>query len=411
MADIDDRWFRSVRDPDGGKPRKAKTDRHGKGKRWLVRWRDESGRQRYKSFETKPEAEAHAAVVKADTLRGTYVDVNAGKIAFRIYADQWRTAQVHRESTQAHIETHLRKHVYPVFGDRQLGSIRPSEIQAWVRGLTTLSSNGKALAPSTARVIYRYVTAIFHSAVSDRLIAVSPCSGVTLPKVTPKRVHPPAGEHVAALINAVPDRYRALLLLAAGTGLRQGEAIGLEVDHVDFLRKTLTVQQQLMLLPGSGPKIAPPKTQASYRTIPLSDSVIDVLAAHLAEWPPVEVTITDVTGTKPTVRTARMLFLTAAGEPIRRTSFSSQVWQPARRKTGTPPAITFHDLRHYYASALIRFGESPKTVQARLGHASASETLDTYSHLWPDSEDRTRQAVEAALQADVCQMRANEQAG
>jgi len=59
----------------------------------------------------------------------------------------------------------------------------------------------------------------------------------------------------------------------------------------------------------------------------------------------------------------------------------------------------FHDLRHYYASLLIRHGESVKTVQARLGHASATETLDTYSHLWPDSDDRTREAVDSVLGA------------
>ena len=62
-----------------------------------------------------------------------------------------------------------------------------------------------------------------------------------------------------------------------------------------------------------------------------------------------------------------------------------------------PPGTTFHALRHYYASLLIRHGESVKVVQERLGHASAAETLDTYSHLWPDSEDRTRQAVDEAL--------------
>lgn len=57
----------------------------------------------------------------------------------------------------------------------------------------------------------------------------------------------------------------------------------------------------------------------------------------------------------------------------------------------------FHALRHYYASLLIRRGESVKTVQARLGHASAVETLDTYSHLWPDSDDRTRDAIDSVL--------------
>jgi integrase len=68
-----------------------------------------------------------------------------------------------------------------------------------------------------------------------------------------------------------------------------------------------------------------------------------------------------------------------------------------RQQLALPAEVTCHDLRHYYASLLIRHGESVKTVQARLGHASAAETLDTYSHLWPDSDDRTRDAIDAVL--------------
>ncbi|HEY6749208.1 MAG TPA: tyrosine-type recombinase/integrase [Mycobacteriales bacterium] len=67
--------------------------------------------------------------------------------------------------------------------------------------------------------------------------------------------------------------------------------------------------------------------------------------------------------------------------------------------SGLPDSVTFHDLRHYCASLLIRHNESVKVVQARLGHASAVETLDTYSHRWPDSEDRTRLAVDEVLGA------------
>lgn len=61
--------------------------------------------------------------------------------------------------------------------------------------------------------------------------------------------------------------------------------------------------------------------------------------------------------------------------------------------------LTFHDLRHYYASLLIRHGASVKAVQARLGHKNASETLDTYSHLWPDEDDQTRAAIDLVLSA------------
>ena len=85
-----------------------------------------------------------------------------------------------------------------------------------------------------------------------------------------------------------------------------------------------------------------------------------------------------------------------SGKPITRQTFGHK-WRPAVAKAGLPAGTGFHALRHYYASLLIRHGESVKTVQARLGHASAVETLDTYSHLWPDSDDRTREAIDSVL--------------
>ncbi len=75
------------------------------------------------------------------------------------------------------------------------------------------------------------------------------------------------------------------------------------------------------------------------------------------------------------------------------------LWRRPARSADVPLGQGLHALRHYYASLLIRHGESVKTVQARLGHASATETLDTYSHLWPDSDDGTREAVDAVLGA------------
>lgn len=93
---------------------------------------------------------------------------------------------------------------------------------------------------------------------------------------------PPTVEQVEALVEAMPARYRAMVVLAAGTGLRQGEAFGLTLDRVDFLRRQLKVDRQIVLLPGSGPVLASPKTMASYRTIPLPAVVLDALAAHLA---------------------------------------------------------------------------------------------------------------------------------
>jgi integrase len=84
----------------------------------------------------------------------------------------------------------------------------------------------------------------------------------------------------------------------------------------------------------------------------------------------------------------------------------SKTWHAAVTRAGLPREITYHSLRHYYASLLIRHGESIKTVQ-RLGHSSAVTTLNTYSHLWPDSDDRTRAAVDEVLRTAADYVRTN----
>ena len=122
-----------------------------------------------------------------------------------------------------------------------------------------------------------------------------------------------------------------------------------------------------------------------------------VFITRSASWRVSQVEILDATHKPdPKRRRAALVFTGATGRPLRRTRFSD-IWRPAAATAGLGDEMTFHDLRHYYASLLIRHGESVKVVQKRLGHKSAVETLDTYSHLWPDSEDRTREAVDEVL--------------
>jgi len=331
-------------------------------------------------FGTKAAAERFQATTAADMIRGTYVDPDAGRMTFATYTGQWRAVQVHRPSTAALVETNMRRHVVPFFGHRPIGSIRPSEVQGWVK------ERSAHLAPGTVELVYRYVVAVFRSAVADRIIATTPCVRVTLPRPEAAHVVPLATEEVEALVEAVPDRYRALVVMAAGTGVRQGEALGVTLDRLDFLRRSLRVDRQLLLLPGAPPALAPPKTEASVRSIPLPAVVVEALAGHLARFP---------------VGPDGFVFTNDAGEPIRRTRFSD-MWRPAVARAGVAHGTGFHALRHFYASLLIRHGESVKVVQARLGHASAAETLDTYSHLWPDSEDRTRKAIDDVLGVSKC---------
>ena len=178
-------------------------------------------------------------------------------------------------------------------------------------------------------VVHRILAGIFKAAVRDRRIVASPCEGTKLPKVHRQRIEPMTFEAVEALTAAMPERYRALVTLAAGTGLRQGEIFGLTVDRIDFLRRQLTVDRQLVTMPDRAPYLAPPKTQASVRVVPLPQVVVDAAAAHLATWP-----------------TDQFVFTTELGDPIRRTAFSERIWRPGLKRAGLS-GVAMHGLRHF----------------------------------------------------------------
>jgi integrase len=162
--------------------------------------------------------------------------------------------------------------------------------------------------------------------------------------------------------------------------MRQGECFGLTVDRVRFLERVVTVDRQLVTVRGRAPELLRLIRRPATGRFRCPGWFLDALAAHLAEFP----------------AGPDGLVFTLSAKPITRSVFGHK-WRTAVKAAGLPAGTGFHALRHYYASLLIRHGESVKTVQSRLGHASAVETLDTYSHLWPDSDDRTRDAIDSVL--------------
>lgn len=405
MAEVYDRWHLS-RPPKDAEPCTEHTTRtrvltpsvdHGKGKRWQVRYRDANGKQRKENFDRRPDADRRAAAVETDLNRGEFIDRAAGKETLRSYAEKWRATAVHRSTTEDGVERSLRLHIYPALGSRPLASIRRSDIQAWVK------DRSQVLKPSTLRTTYSRLVTIFRTAVHDGLIRTNPCDGVKLPPARTPEIVPLSPDVVHALVQAAPAHYRALILLAAASGLRQGELLGLEVEHIDFLRRTVRVEQQLVGPDRGVPFIGEPKTHESYRTVPLAKLAVDAVAAHLAAFPAKEVKIEDRTDPrKPHMRTAMLIFPNERGEAVRRSKWS-RVWENIVDRANkaldepVPEGATMHDLRHFYASVLIKHRESVKTVQKRLGHSKPSITLDIYTHLWPDGEDTTAAAVETAL--------------
>ena len=160
---------------------------------WRARYEDPSGNRRSKNFDRKLDAERFLIEIQANVLRGDYVDPLAGRRLFEDVAREWQRQQVHRPTTAAQVDSHLRRNILPHFGDRAIAQIRPSEVQAWVK------DRAQHLAPGTVEVVYRFLGSIFRMAVDDGLIAKTPCRGVKLPKVERPRVVPPPTEQVHAL--------------------------------------------------------------------------------------------------------------------------------------------------------------------------------------------------------------------
>ncbi|MFF3918298.1 tyrosine-type recombinase/integrase [Streptomyces sp. NPDC001852] len=349
--------------------------------KWRARYRDLDGKEHARHFDRKIDAQRWLDEVTASVVTGQYVDPRSAKKPFKDYAEEWRARQPHRPSTAKAVAQHLRCYVYPTWEKRALGAIKPGDVQGWVTGLTTTHG----LAASTTRTVFNTVNAVFRAAVRDRMTPENPCAAAKLPPVPRKRVVPLSVDQVRELAAAIPPRYQGLVLLGAATGLRPGELFGLQLRHVDLLHAAVTVEQQIQQTARHGVYVGPPKTTRSYRTVPLPKMAVRALKAHLQGFP-----VSEPEG---------WLFTASEGGPVVYTHFMDGAWRPACKKAGIPKGTGPHALRHHYASLLIKNGESVKTVSERLGHTNAAMTLNIYTHLWPDSEERTRAAVDRAYGA------------
>jgi integrase len=388
---VDDLWYLRKRDTETGD--RMPSRRHGRGKRWRVRWVDpETGKPRTELFDRRVDADRHDANMHADISRGQYVDPRAGRLTVAEFAEQWRKSQLHRSSTAERVERAIRRHVVPVLGSLPLASVRNSHIRGWVK------DRAQHMEPSTLAVIYNgTLVPLFNAAVADKRIGASPCVAVRLPEIPDARYYIARPNEVHAVAAALPERYRAIVYLAAGCGWRGGEIFGLEHDGVDFAARDIHVRHQLTVISGRTPYLAPPKTKTSRRTNELPTVAADALQRHLAAFPGAPEEIDDETDPRrPTRRVARLVFTRGDGRPIHRADWS-YIWRPAVAKAGLPNGFGLRDLRHYFATVLIFGGANVKTVQLAMGHTTPTVTLNTYVGYWPDAVDQTRTLVDTAL--------------
>lgn len=362
--------------------------------RYVVNYRDPEDRQRRKSFRKKVDAEAFRNTVEADKLRGTYLDVDAGRVTFGAYAEDWLASRTFDRTTYEATELRLRVHVLPVIGHLQLRQIKPTAIQHLLRSME--------LSDTYRRVIFANVSAVFGAAVDDDLIAKNPClaASVARPSIVRRKIVPWPADRVSAMHDALPPRYRLAVTLGSGLGLRQGEIFGLSPTDFDFLRGTVEIRRQVRILAGNKLVFALPKGRKT-RTVPLPPSVGDEVNAHTTAFPPARVELPWSTPESDERVAVRLLLTTRERSALNRNYFNSSLWRAAQKATGVEPTRDngTHALRHWYASVLLDAGESIRAVSEYLGHSDPGFTLRTYTHLMPSSAARTRTVIDAAFTA------------
>lgn len=345
--------------------------------RWRARYRDEAGKEHARHFDRKVDAQRWLDEVTTSVITGTYVHPRAGLVTFDTWFQGWASSQEWAPMT--HVQADLVRRSVP-FGNVPLAQLRLSHLQSWVKEMTTTG-----YAPSTVHTRVQTVRACLAAAVRDRRIAGDPSVGLKLPRrgAAARTMEVATVEQVASLLDASEPRMTAFIGLCAFAGLRLGEASGTNVEDIDFLRRRLKVTRQVQKKPGGPPELRPPKYESA-RTVYLPDQLLELLGAHVDRH---------------VDRSHGWLFTGATtGLPISPSTVNSW-WQRTVKAAHVGP-VRIHALRHFFASGMIAAGCDVVTVQRALGHKSPSVTLDTYSHLWPDAEDRTRQAA-AGLAAQV----------
>ncbi|MEA2274805.1 MAG: hypothetical protein QOI98_3513 [Solirubrobacteraceae bacterium] len=313
-----------------------------------------------------------AAEVQTRPTTATNIRMTFTELAEEWLAEQSTRTRVGELSSRTFeiYELALRRHVVPVFGGRQLRSITPDQLVAWIRGLRSAG-----YAPDSIQNYWRPLNLVLGHAVRHGVIAASPADRLTSaerPGPGPSRQRFLSRAEMERLLAAAPSRYRTAIACALFSGLRLSELLGLTWGDVDLGERVLKVRYKLSR---QGERVAL-KTSAARRDV--------ILMSQLAR---------ELDAMRAASRFSEgrdLVFSASSGQTIGHRNITGRGL--ARATTGAGlEGITFHALRHTFASILIAQGRDPVFVSRQLGHTNAAITLRVYAHLF-DAERHAREA-------------------
>ena len=351
---------------------------------WLVRvflGRDENGKRLFHNHTvhgTKKDAQRYLTGVLQQRDAGTWIPPQA--LALDAFLDEWlATVVAHRVRPRTYDSYAglLKRHVRPVLGTRRLQDLRPGDLQALYASLLTQN-----LSARTVRYVHTVLANALKQAVRWQLLSHSPAEAVELPHQAHREMQALSPDEAKSFLeSAKPDPWYVLFLAAIVTGMRPGELLGLQWKDIDWSKGTAVVRRALVRRDDQSWSFEEPKTARSRRTIPLTASLIKALQTQHAEQAAARL------AAGPKYANHDLVFANLHGEPLVERNVVRHHFKPILVRAGLPASLRLYDLRHTCATLLLAQGENPKIVSERLGHASITLTLDTYSHVLPTMQE------------------------
>ncbi|GAA1780784.1 site-specific integrase [Streptomonospora arabica] len=371
---------------------KAKAAKRTPPARWQVRYYDPAGKPKSGgTYRKKPDAEKRQNDLESSLNAGSYRDPAASKVTLGAMADKWLGTRTDiKRATWWKYRSLLDNHVLDRWGDLPLDAIHSEDIAVWIAELQKpRDEGGSNLGASQTQHAHAVLSMVLGWCVPRR-IPFNPAQGLKLPKASEAEHVYLTYDQVETLANAAAElrtKYRqksaasavnrALVLLLAYTGLRWSEAAALRVHRVDLAKRRIRVAVTFSEVKGEATEDVP-KT-GERRTVPIPASLVPELAPLVENRDP-----------------DAYVFTTKRGAPLRIHNWRMREFNNARTNAGLDGiGLSPHKLRHTAASLAIAAGADVKVVQQMLGHATATMTLDTYGHLFPDRLDEVADAMDA----------------
>ena len=353
-----------------------------------------TGKQIQRSISGKTQKEVaqklKAALAALDS--GTYIA--PCKMTVEEWMDVWSKQYLGgvKESTVAAYNATIRTHIKPGIGAIRLDALDTHLVQSFYNGLREPTKDREAVSPKTVKNVHGVLHKALQQAVANGYIRFNPTNSCILPRIEKKELQPLDEAETKLFLDAVKGHPLELLYtITLFTGLREGEALGLTWDRVDFMRGTILISKQLQKEKKKGGefRLVSLKNDKPRRITPapwvmqlFRDRKIQQYQhkekAGAAWSNPMNLVFTNELGGNLIPQTVVRHFK----------EIVSSIGRPEAR---------FHDLRHSYAVASLRSGDDIKTVQGNLGHATAAFTLDVYGHVTNQMQEASAIRMEAYI--------------